>query len=250
MADEAASTASINRFWTAIILGDRAAAVAAGESLEVPLVASRQGYEFPVTPLGDVAGSTGADVASAAVTSEFVLVSPRMLRPDTPQATVSTWNASNKVELIVIKKSKICGARTAKEGKEDFLAFAAPKGACEKFQHKGQKDDYYIHLPLTDGEVFAIKVRASSQSVAPRIFSQPILPFTLFPVEFRDVGRVTILTSVKLYARVWKLLLEAHGGYDWMMDLADERTGLMERKPPPQLDIPSPRVGEGGVSRG
>ena len=133
MADEAATTASIDRFWAAIVLGDRGAALAAGESLDVPFVSSHQGYEFPDTPTGGVAGPTGADVASAAVTSEYAVVSPRMLRPDTPQSTLSAWNANTKVELIVIKKSEICGARTVKEGKEDFLACALPKGIYEKF---------------------------------------------------------------------------------------------------------------------
>ena len=247
MADEAAATASINRFWTAIVTGDRSAAIAAGESLDVPLVSSHQGYEFPDTPPGVVAGPTGAAVASAAVSSEYVVVSPRMLRPDTPQSTLSAWNGNIKVELIVIKKSEICGARMVKEGKEDFLACAVAKEACEKFQHRGQKADYYIDLPLNDGEAFAIKVRSSSQSAKPRVFSQPTLPYTAFPVAFRDAERVTMLTSLKLCARVWKVLLEAHGGYDWMMDLANERTGPVERKAPPPLNIPSPRVGEGGI---
>ena len=250
MADEAAATASINRFWTAIVTGDRSAAIAAGESLDVPLVSSHQGYEFPDTPPGVVAGPTGAAVASAAVSSEYVVVSPRMFRPDTPQSTLSAWNGNTKVELIVIKKSEICGARMVKEGKEDFLACAVAKEACEKFQHRGQKADYYIDLPLNDGEAFAIKVRSSSQSAKPRVFSQPTLPYTAFPVAFRDAERVRMLTSMKLCARAWKVLLEAHGGYDWMMDLANERTGPVERKAPPPLNIPSPRVGEGGYQGG
>jgi hypothetical protein len=70
MANETATTVSIHRFWTAIVLGDCDAALAAGESLVVPFVLSHQGYKFPDQPTGGVAGSTGADVAAAAVTSE------------------------------------------------------------------------------------------------------------------------------------------------------------------------------------
>ena len=128
-----------------------------------------------------------------------------------------------------------------KEGKEDFLACATPKNVCEKFQHQGQKANYYMDLPLTDSPVLAIKVRSTSQTVSLRVFSQPSLPLTSFPVEFRDDARINILTSLTFYARVWKVLLEAHKGFDWMTDLAYSRTGSL--KCPPPLNIPSPRVG-------
>ena len=41
-----------------------------------------------------------------------------------------------------------------------------------------------------------------------------MLPFTLFPVEFRDEKRLGILLGLKLYACEWNFLLEAHLGYD------------------------------------
>ena len=67
---------------------------------------------------------------------------------------------------------------------------------CEKFIHKGEKEDYYVDLPLKGTEAFAIRVHLSSHSVTPRIFSEPNLRFTQFPVEFRHVNRFNLLITL------------------------------------------------------
>ena len=232
---------SASRFWTAIVAGDPAAAAAAGDSLvHLPFVTTPS-FEFPES---SVLGAIGvAAAASAAAAGESPVLPPLTVHPDTPQATLSAWNANTRVHLMVVQKTVVCGARVVSEGKEDFIACAS--ASCETFSHRGKKPEYYVDLPLSDVKVFVVRVRASTQTALPRIFSKPMLPFTSFPVEFRDEKRLGILLGLKLYARVWKFLLKAHLGYDWMSDLAYDRTDPMLSGQPPMVSIPSPRVGEG-----
>ena len=103
-----------------------------------------------------------------------------------------------------------------------------------------------MDLPLSNTEVLAIQVRMIKQTLVPRIFSKPLLPFTLIPLDFRYTKQLNILLALKFSARVWKLLFEAHQGYDWMVELANERSSPVKRGQPQQLQIPSPRVREDG----
>ena len=119
----------------------------------------------------------------------------------------------------------------------------------EKFTRRRKKAEYYVDLPLKDTEAFVICVHSSSQSVTPRIFSKLILRFTQFPVEFRDVNRVNLLITSHFLARVWKDLLEGHQCYDCMQGLADARAGPLLLSTSLVVNIPSPRVGEGGIVR-
>ena len=194
--------------------------------------------------------TTGAAaVASAAASDESLVSTPRTVEPDTPGSTLSAWNSGSKVGVVVIKKTSVCGARTVTEGRSDFMACALSPTACTTFTHKGRdgsgKPTVYVNFPLNDSNVFAIRIRASSQSMSMRVFSRPLLPFSLFPVEFRDEVRLRILTSLMFPPRVWKVLFEGHEGYDWMVDLGYARG--RDPRPAP-VDIPSPRVGAGGVS--
>ena len=246
---ETAVPSNASRFWTAIVAGDALAAKEAGDSLNaVPRVAAPT-FEFPEdSPSSRASATTGAAaVASAAAAGESLVSSPRMVEPDTPGTTLSAWNNGTKVGVMVINKSLVCGARTVTEGANDFMACALSPTACTTFTHKGRdgsgKPTIYLNLPLDDSSVFVIRVRASSQSVSQRVFSRPLLPFTLFPVDFRDEVRLRILTSLKFPARVWKVLFEGHEGYDWMEDLGYARG--RDTRPAP-VEIPSPRVGAGG----
>ena len=121
---------------------------------------------------------------------------------------------------MVMHRTVVCGARVVSEGREDFIACAS--ASCETFSHRGKKPEYYVDLPLSDVEVFVFQVCASIQTALPQIFSK-LLPFTLFQVEFRDKKHLGILIGLKLYARMWKFLLGAHSGYDWMFDLPNQR---------------------------
>ena len=62
-----------------------------------------------------------------------------------------------------------------------------------------------------------------------------------------------ILTSLSFFAKTWKVLLEAYEGPQWITDLVFGSGSAklppqepFRSGPPPGIDIPSPRVGEGG----
>ena len=93
---------SAYRFWTAIVAGDPAAAAAAGDSLvHLPFVTTPS-FEFPESSVLGVIGVAAA--ASAAAAGESPVLPPLTVHPDTPQATLSAWNANTRVHLMVVQK--------------------------------------------------------------------------------------------------------------------------------------------------
>ena len=115
---EIAVPSNVSRFWTTIVAGDALAAKKVGDSLtSVPLVAVPT-FEFPEdAPSSRASATTGAaDIASAAAAGELLVLSPQTVEPNTPGTTLSAWNNGTKVEVVVINKSVICGARTVTEG--------------------------------------------------------------------------------------------------------------------------------------
>ena len=83
---------------------------------------------------------------------------------------------------------------------------------------------------------------ARPPSVTPRIFLEPILGFTHFPFEFRDVNRVNLLIILQFPAHVWTVLPEGYQSYDWMQGLADTRVGPLLLPTPLDVNITSPLV--------
>ena len=105
---------------------------------------------------------------------------------------------------------------------------------------------------MSDVDVFVIQIQVhgSTQTAAPCFFSKPVLPFFLIPLEFRDAQPLKIILDLKFCAPVLKYLLEAHAGYDWMLDLANECILPMMAGQPPAVSIPSLQVGLGASSLG
>ena len=61
----------------------------------------------------------------------------------------------------------------------------------------------------------------------PRLFSRPVLLLSVIPEKYRDLARLAAMTGLSFPARVWKILFEAHQGYDWMVRLDSKNS------PPP-----------------
>ena len=251
MEPSAASPAAI-RFWEAVIARDRDAAIRNAGSLVVPLVeASTFGFEdSPRSGETIESGVLVSEGTSAA--GESIIPSTSPLMADTPSDTVGAWNSDNDVKVVVLKADAVCGIRVVGKGATDYLVCALPLvggDRCQVGTHakRREKSGLDISLPLGGTPGLAILVRGSSQA-KPRVFSRPLLPFTDFPISMRGDDVMDLLTSLGFPARVWKLLFEVHGGYDWMEDLAKppaERGRALRANLPP-LNIPSPRAGEGG----
>jgi hypothetical protein len=129
----------IEDFWLAIARNDRAAAEAAATQIEALLVSVLASYSFELVEEEDQQVETGEKHAGT------LTGSPREVIPDTPVAMVDAWNAEVGVSLIVVSKSKNCGARVL-DGKVDFLACAGAMdcpggGGCGWTTHElGGKD--------------------------------------------------------------------------------------------------------------
>ena len=252
MEPSAAPPAAV-KFWEAIIARDRDAAIRNVASLEVPLVeASPFDFEEDSPRSGETIESGVLVGEGTSAAGESIIPSTSPLMADTPSDTITAWNSDNDVKVVVLKADAVCGVRVVVKGEKDYLVCALPLvGAdrCKVGTHakRREKSGLDISLPLGGTPGLAILVRGSSQA-KPRVFSRPVLPYTDFPISMRGEDVMGLLTSLNFPARVWKLLFEVHGGYDWMEDLANppaERRGNL-RANLPLLNIPSPRVGAGG----
>jgi len=72
---------------------------------------------------------------------------------------IGTWNAKQKVTLMRMTKTEICGAQTVSEGHEDFIACAVvPSKERTVFTHKGIdlmiRPMIYVDLPKRDVRLY------------------------------------------------------------------------------------------------
>jgi hypothetical protein len=150
--------------------------------------------------------------------------SPRAVMPDTPVAMVDAWNAEVGVLLIVVCKSKTCGARVL-DSKVDFLARAGAMdcpggGMCGWTMHelggKDSKKRTVVEMDLLDqGEAYVILVRTSGSSVQrPKVFLLPILLKADLPFP-KTIKWDLPLLSFKFKVSKWKLFIEAYQGSSW-----------------------------------
>ena len=249
MQSPAAPSAGV-KFWESIIAKDRDAAHRFGSSLVVPPIEASPFTFDEDSPRSGESVETGVLVGGGtSAVGESAASTPRLLMSDTPDGTVSAWNSDNDVKVVVVNSADVCGIRVNAKGVRDYMVCALPlvgddRCTVDAHEKRRVKSGLDIALPLGGTPGLAIRVRVSSQSVARRVFSRPILPFTDFPIDMRGDDVMGILTSLEFPARVWKLLFEVHEGYDWMERLSHP-SGLPVSSLP-ALQIPSPRAGEGG----
>ena len=185
MQASAASPAAV-KFWEAIIARDRDEAHREASSLVVPPVEAST-FDFEDSPRSRESVESGVLVeGTTSIVGESITSSPRLLMSDTPDGTVSAWNSDVDVKVVVVNSDVVCGVRVNAKGVRDYLVCALPlvgEDRCktETHQKRRTKSGLDIALPLGGSQGLAICVRVSSQSVARRVFSRPILPFTDFP---------------------------------------------------------------------
>ena len=245
-------------FWKAIVGGDKGAALRIGNSIlpGAPLVAV-PAYGFPETPSasGVRASAEEGRRASGAPTGPGV-------QPDTPKSTLDGWNSDTRVSMELVSTTRTCGVRSGvTAGLVDFPVCALDPKSCDFLSHKGggtkSKPVIRMEFPINDRDALAISVRRSSQGTKPRVFSKPILPLYEIPKCYRDEERLKILTTLELPARVFKVLIEAYPGHDGLLSLGEsvrpgQASGILSGTRPVEagagliIDIPSPRMGEGG----
>jgi len=249
MQSPAAPSAGV-KFWESIIARDRDAAHRFGSSLEVPPIEASPFTFDEESPRSGESVETGVLVGGGIpAVGESDSSTPRLLMSDTPDGTISAWNSDSVVNVVVVNSADVCGIRVTAKGVRDYMVCALPlvgddRCTTDAHQRRRTKTGLDIALPLGGTPGLAIRVRVSSQSVARRVFSRPILPFTDFPINMRGDDVMDILTGLEFPARVWKLLFEVHEGYDWMEGLS-RPSGLPVSRLV-ALQIPSPRAGEGG----
>ena len=191
----------------ALVNRDAALAEAAGNELaDVPFVGISS-YSFPGSPL---LGEDGEVLENLVCES----LSSRKVAPDTPQGTLDAWNSVVWVWLVVVSGSKLCGAWVMLVGGEDFIVCAMTPLECLVTSHR--RSGVRVALPANGSEAYAIRVKASSQSVKPKIFSRPTLPLVDLMLALRSRRVEKVLGGLAFPLRVWKLLLEAYPGASQM----------------------------------
>ena len=190
-------------------------------------------------------------------------MSPKALNLDTSvaTATVDAWNGMDWVTLRVVSSTEICGARMA-DGEVDFLACAGSlesPGAltCSWLTHAtGGKDAKMrpvlkMKLPANGSKVYAIPVKSSGSGVKhPKIFSLTTLPLADVPYDVLTEGWDEALWTLKLHPRHWKFFIEVYRGASWLVELwlGTKSSAPGDNTLPPNLEIPSPRMGRGGYN--
>jgi hypothetical protein len=242
----------IEDFWLTIARNDRAVAEAAATQIKAPLVSVLASYSFELVEGEDGQAEMGEEHAGT------LTGSPRAVMPDTPVVMVNAWNAEVGVSLIVVSKSKTCGARVS-DGEVDFIACAGAMdcpggGGCgwttNELGGKDSKKRMVMKMDLPDrGEAYAILVRTLGSSVQhPKVFLLPILLKTDLPFPETIKWDLPLL-SFNFKTRERKLFIKAYQGSSWfalVWSHAIKRGGLEDQ--PSTLEIPSPRIGKGGYS--
>ena len=107
----------VKEFWLVLVRNDRAGAQEVVDRLDLPpVVTSPFSFDLVEEELEDCwerepqGGATGG-------------LSPKSVSPDTPVAMVEAWNAVDWVQLVLVSKTKICGARVS-DGEVNLLACA------------------------------------------------------------------------------------------------------------------------------
>jgi hypothetical protein len=189
-------------FWLALARNDRAGAQEVVDRLDLPpIVTSPFSFDLVGEELKDRQECKPQRDATGGL-------SPKSVSPDTPVATVETWNAVDQVRLVLVSKTKICGARVS-DGEVNFLSCAGALDhvggtSCGWATHKtGGKDAkrhqvLKIYLP-GGGVKAAIPIQSLGSAVkCPKIFSLPILPQASLPYKVLSSDWDEALTSLEL----------------------------------------------------
>ena len=109
-------------FWLALARNDRAGAQAVVDRLDIPLVTT-MAFSFEEVD-GEAELERPPQGAPGGQADERGMsFSPKSVSADTPVAAIEAWNLDDRVLLLLLCKSEICGARVS-DGEVDFLACA------------------------------------------------------------------------------------------------------------------------------
>lgn len=110
-----------------------------------------------------------------------------------------------------------------------------------------------MKLPADGSKVYAIPVKSSGSGVKrPKIFSLTTLPLADLPYDVLTEGWDEALRTLKLRPRDWKFFIEVYRGASWLVELwlGTKSSAPGDNTLPPNLEIPSPRMGRGGYDSG
>ncbi len=210
-------------FWTSLARNQPEVAIEIARRITVPLLTAT--FEFDQDELGE-----------DSVVGEFEKIN---LTPDTPTATLKSWNLEQETSLVAVRRDEYCLVRTSTMGAVEWRAcgqtLAPGPNQCSYDSHvgRGRPNATILDLPtVADWEgsgspvIYLIRVPTGKEVTKRSFINKPGFVIDDFPPALRDLNRHELLLTLSFKPRLFRFLLANYPGRDRMMALWTAAGGI------------------------